>query len=77
MQNDIKKEKVITHRDIPEPGQLAEVRRRHWVVTDITKSALSESSRKAHHLVSLSSLDEDFSCEEIQVIWEIEPAQKL
>jgi superfamily II DNA or RNA helicase len=73
----IKKEKNIIYSGIPEPGQLVEVRRRQWVVTELNASALGESSRKTQHLVSLSSLDEDFSGEDIQVIWEIEPGAQI
>jgi ERCC4-related helicase/DNA-binding MarR family transcriptional regulator len=76
MPNDMQKENLIIHSDIPEPGQLVEVRRRQWVVTETNTSALSKSPGKTQHLVSLSSLDEDFSGEEIQVIWELEPGAK-
>jgi len=77
MPDAVKNEKIIIHSDLPETGQLVEVRRRQWVVTEVNKSALTESSRKAQHLVSLSSLDEDFSGEELQVIWEIEPGAQV
>lgn len=73
----VKNERLVNYRDIPETGQLVEARRRQWVVTEINRSALSLSSRKAHHMVSLSSLDEDFSSEEIQVIWEMEPGAQV
>lgn len=42
---------------IPEPGQLVEVRRRQWVVTDVSSGALSSMSNGDQHLVGLSSLD--------------------
>jgi len=77
MPDAMKNEEFIRHSDLPETGQLVEVRRRQWVVTEVKASALSESSRKTQHLVSLSSLDEDFSNEEIQVIWEIEPGAQV
>jgi SNF2 family DNA or RNA helicase len=70
------KGQYIIHNGVPEPGQLVEVRRRQWVVTETNTSALSDS-RKAQHIVSLSSLDEDFSGEEIQVIWELEPGAQV
>ena len=67
----------IKHFDIPETGQLVEVRRRNWVVTDINTGSLSRSLNTEQHLVSLLSLDEDFSGEEIQVIWELEPGAQV
>ena len=57
---------------IPEIGQMAIVRRRRWVVTDVMGS-----DHYAQHLVSLASLEEDDSGEEMQVIWELEPGAKV
>ncbi|WP_215731702.1 DISARM system SNF2-like helicase DrmD [Methylomicrobium agile] len=57
---------------VPEPGQLVEVRRRQWVVTDVSSGALSPSGNGDQHLVGLSSLDEDSMGEEIQVVWQME-----
>ncbi|MFZ4436846.1 MAG: DISARM system SNF2-like helicase DrmD [Syntrophales bacterium] len=64
-------------RAVPEPGQLVEIRRRQWVVTDVTGGALSSSSNGNQHLVGLSALDEDSLGEEIQVVWEIEPGAQV
>lgn len=61
---------------IPEPGQLVEVRRRQWVVTDVSRGALP-SHHGTQYLVGLSSLDEDSPGEEIQVVWQIEPGAKV
>ena len=36
---------------IPEPGQLVEVRRRQWVVTDVSGGALSPENNGGQHLV--------------------------
>ena len=58
-----------------ECGQLVEVRKRQWVVTEINKSAFGGS--EAQHLVSLISLDEDASDETLQVVWEIEPGARV
>lgn len=63
---------------IPEPGQLVDVRRRRYVVLDITQSTLppdllSSHSFQAQHQVTLSSVEDDALGEELQVIWEIEP----
>ena len=62
---------------MPEPGQLVEIRRRQWVVTDVTGGALSSSSNGNQNLVGLSALDEDSLGEEIQVVWEIEPGAQV
>lgn len=62
---------------VPEPGQLVEVRRRQWVVTDVSGGAFSLTSDGDQHLVCLSSLDEDSMGEEIQVIWQIEPGAQI
>jgi len=50
--------------DIPEQGQLVEVRQRRYVVNDVARSALPGSvlatvAGKAQHLVSLTSVDDD------------------
>src|SRR5690606_31887849 len=57
---------------IPEPGQLVEVRRRQWLVSDVDASSLSPEIPK-QHLVKLASVDEDALGEEIEVLWELEP----
>lgn len=60
---------------IPEIGQLAIVRKRPFVVTEIVTSApnLSGETTKTNHLVKLSSVEDDGLGEELQVIWELEP----
>ena len=60
----------ISYRNIPEPGQLVEVRRRQWVVAEVDASKLGSVQQ---HAVTLASIDEDALGEELQVIWEIEP----
>lgn len=62
---------------VPEPGQLVEVRRRQWVVNEVQGSAFSVGSNGHHHLVTLSSLDEDSLGEGIQVIWQLEPGAQV
>jgi len=59
----------------PEPGQLVEVRRRQWVVSNI--QGQSFESTGGQHIVTLSSLDEDALGEELQVLWEIEPGAQV
>jgi superfamily II DNA or RNA helicase len=59
----------------PETGQLVEVRRRQWVVADIDASGLNGGPPQ--HLVTLSSIDEDATDEEIQVVWELEAGARI
>lgn len=56
----------------PEPGQLVEVRRRQWIVSDVDASSVSPELPK-RNLVKLASIDEDALGEEIEVLWELEP----
>ena len=63
---------------IPEQGQLVEVRRRQYVVTDVSASALPSATLGAletgsQHLVALTSIEDDALGEELRVIWELEP----
>jgi len=63
---------------IPEPGQMVEVRRRLWSVTEVNGGALEEdcgTSFIAQHVVSLSSLEDDSLGEDIEVVWELEPGR--
>lgn len=62
--------------NVPEPGQLVEVRRRQWIVADVASSKLTAHST-AQNMVSLSSIDEDGLGEELEVIWEIEPGAQV
>ncbi|WP_374072540.1 DISARM system SNF2-like helicase DrmD [Alloalcanivorax xenomutans] len=64
------------YRAKPEPGQLVEVRRRQWVVSDVLSSSL-ESSGASQNVVTLSSIDEDGLGEELEVVWEIEPGAQV
>ncbi|MFC1467804.1 DISARM system SNF2-like helicase DrmD [Verrucomicrobiota bacterium] len=60
---------------VPEPGQLVEVRRRQWVVSDVQGYAFEANGEQ--HIVTLSSLDEDALGEELQVVWQIEPGAQV
>lgn len=64
---------------IPELGQLAIVRQRPFVITEIVPAApgLSSEPSRAHHLVRLSSVEDDGLGEELQVIWELEPGASI
>ncbi len=62
----------------PEPGQLARVRGRMWVVADAardTQAALD--GRPVQHVISLVSVEDDATGEELQVVWEIEPGTQI
>jgi len=62
----------------PEPGQLVEIRRRQWVVTDVQSSGLPRTiDSPSQHLISLSSLDEDALNETLSAIWELEPGARV
>lgn len=72
--NDINS-KWLYIRSVPKPGQLVEVRRRQWVVSQVQGSLLNPA--KEQHLVTLTSIDEDSQGEELQVIWQLEPGAKI
>src|ERR1700694_4538199 len=64
-------------RSVPEQGQLAVVRQRRYVVTDVRRGAVTtQPLQQPQHLVSLTSIEDDALGEELQVIWEIEPAAR-
>jgi hypothetical protein len=65
-------EPTAAHHVAPEPGQLVEVRRRQWIVSDLYASAVAEEL-SSNHLVKLVSIDEDSLGEELEVVWELEP----
>jgi len=63
--------------EIPEPGQVVEVRGSTWAVSNVRaqglpRSPADESRAETHHVVSLQSLDEDRLGEELDVVWELE-----
>lgn len=69
-----------TLRTVPEQGQLAVVRQRRYVVTDVIRSSLPDANLPAAprpHLVSLASIEDDALGEELQVIWELEPGVRV
>ena len=64
-------------RSVPEQGQLAVVRQRRYVVTDVRQGASApQPAERPQHLVSLTSIEDDALGEELQVIWEIEPGAR-
>jgi SNF2 family DNA or RNA helicase len=60
---------------VPEPGQLVEVRRRQWVVSDVQGYAFESDTEQ--HIVKLASIDEDALGEELQVVWQIDPGAQI
>jgi SNF2 family DNA or RNA helicase len=62
---------------VPEQGQLAVVRQRRYVVTDVRRGTTAPHLTECpQHLVSLTSIEDDALGEELQVIWEIEPGAR-
>src|SRR5438105_12202721 len=72
---------MISSEQVPEVGQLVEVRGRHWVVSEVLASALPPDplagQTNRQHLVSLSSVEDDAVSEELQVIWEAEVGRRI
>jgi superfamily II DNA or RNA helicase len=62
---------------VPEQGQLVEVRRRQFVVAEVARSALPTDGRPPHHLVTLTSIEDDALGEQVRVVWEIEPGARI
>ena len=68
--------------DVPETGQLVQVRSRRWVVNGVKPSGLPVPAMRLpvtgpQHLLSLASVEDDGLGEELQVIWEVEPGAKV
>jgi SNF2 family DNA or RNA helicase len=70
---------VIPMNSLPEQGQIVEIRRRHYVVSDVHRSGLYEASDvpRYQHKVIANSIEEDATGEEIEVIWETEIGAKV
>jgi superfamily II DNA or RNA helicase len=74
---------------IPESGQLVTVRGRRWIVGEVSASSMAPDPLRQvaggtpsvtggrHHLVTLSSVEDDGLGEEQSVIWEIEPGVRV
>lgn len=67
----------VSLSSIPEPGQLVEIRRRQWIVSDVQASAFKSGIDGDHHLVSMTSIDEDSLGEELRTIWQLEPGARV
>ncbi|MBQ9873409.1 MAG: DISARM system SNF2-like helicase DrmD, partial [Thermoguttaceae bacterium] len=68
-------ESVDSWNKLPERGQLAEVRRRQWVVESVEQSSRARRGG-GQHLVTLESIEEDALGEELRVVWELEPGAR-
>jgi SNF2 family DNA or RNA helicase len=66
-------EPSATLADAPLEGQLVEVRGRRFVVAAAERSELDGT---AQHLLTLSSVEDDATGEELRVVWEIEPGAR-
>ena len=65
---------------IPELGQVVRCRDRIWAVNDVEASSLPidpVARTRPHHLVRMSSLEDDGFGDEQNVIWEIEPGTEI
>ena len=73
---------TTTTLNLPEQGQLVQVRSRQWVVNSIKPSSLPAAALKPdfagpQNLLTLSSVEDDGLGEELQVVWEIEPGARV
>ena len=72
----------MSNSPIPEQGQLVEVRRRQYVVTEVAPgilppTPLALNPQTPQHLVSLASIEDDALGEELRVVWELEPGAQI
>lgn len=75
-------EERTTYKNGPQPGQIAMVRQRHYVVSDVKRAnlpidGLHGAPPKPQHIVALSSIEDDGLGETLEVVWEIEPGKHL
>ena len=73
---------TTTTLNVPEQGQLVQVRSRQWVVNNVKPSSLPAVALKPEfagpqNLLTLSSVEDDGLGEELQVVWEIEPGARV
>lgn len=65
---------------VPELGQVVRCRDRIWAVNEVETSTLPEDAvagTRPHHLVRMSSLEDDGFGDELTAIWEIEPGTQV
>ena len=73
---------TLSSARLPVLGQLARVRGRHWVVTDVAPTTLpfdiqSSTVGEGQTLVTLSSVEDDGLGEELRVLWELEAGRRI
>lgn len=68
--------KTDPHR-IPEPGELVEVRRRQWLVSDVAPYMPGGDSYHRQDMVTLESIGEDTDGERMSVVWQVEPTARI
>jgi superfamily II DNA or RNA helicase len=72
----------LTAALVPEKGQLVLVRDRHWVVSEVSVGSVpidevSSGDTGIQHFVSLVSVEDDGSTDDLEVIWEVEPGAEI
>jgi superfamily II DNA or RNA helicase len=73
---------TLTAPALPAMGQLALVRGRHWVVTEVLPTALpfdvkASTVGEGQTMITLSSVEDDGLGDELRVLWELEPGRKV
>jgi superfamily II DNA or RNA helicase len=73
---------TLSSAKLPVVGQLARVRGRHWVVTDVAPTTLpfdikSSTVGEGQTLITLSSVEDDGLGEELRVLWELEVGRRI
>lgn len=73
---------VLARPRLPEIGQMVRVRGQHWVVADVSASALPPDVLAArggagHTLIRLSNVEDHGLGDELDVIWEVEPGREI
>lgn len=71
-----------TSLEVPESGQLVNVRGARWSVTDVSAQSLPRSSAddgraELQHAVTMQSVEEEQYGRELTVIWELEPGRSV
>lgn len=62
---------------VPEQGELVEVRRRQWLVSEVVPHLEQGDAYRRQDLVTLESIEEDSGGEQISVVWQIEPGARI
>src|SRR4051794_37441025 len=65
---------------VPELGQVVRCRDRVWAVNEVARSSLPPdvvAGVRPHHLVRMSSLEDDGFGDELSVLWELETGTQI